>query len=228
MRLAHHVLHVLLLIELTLLLGGSILVLLVLGHEVVHVGLRLGELHLVHALTGVPVEERLAAEHAGELLGHALPRLLDGGGVADEGGRHLKPLGRDVTDRRLDVVRDPLNEVRRVLVDDVEHLLVDLLGGHAAAEEARGGEVAAVARSAAHIMFLASNCCWVSSGTVSARYCCEPRDVSGAKPTMKKWRRGNGTMFTASLRRSQFSWPGKRSEQVVPAMAADTRWLRSP
>merc|ERR1711998_552282 len=33
------------------------------GHEVVHVGLGLGELHLVHALTGVPVEEGLAAEH---------------------------------------------------------------------------------------------------------------------------------------------------------------------
>merc|ERR1712098_729324 len=31
--------------------------------------------------------------------------------------------------------------------------------------------------SAAHIMFFASNVCCVSSGTVSARYCCEPRDV---------------------------------------------------
>jgi len=31
--------------------------------------------------------------------------------------------------------------------------------------------------SAAHIMFLASNCCWVNSGTVRARYCWEPRDV---------------------------------------------------
>jgi hypothetical protein len=53
---------------LALLLGGGVLVLLVLGHEVVHVGLGLGELHLVHALTGVPVEEGLAAEHGGELL----------------------------------------------------------------------------------------------------------------------------------------------------------------
>ena len=35
-------------------------------------------------------------------------------------------------------------------------------------------------------------------------------------------------MFTASLRRSQFSWPGKRRQHVVPQMAADTRWLRSP
>ena len=61
--------------------------------------------------------------------------------------------------------------------------------------------------SHAAIMFLASNICWVSSGTVSARYCCDPRDVNGAKPGMKKWRRGNGTMFTANLRRSAFNWP---------------------
>ena len=47
--------------------------------------------------------------------------------------------------------------------------------------------------TAAHIMFLASNICCVSSGTVNARYCCEPREVSGAKPFMKKWRRGKGT-----------------------------------
>merc|ERR1719174_938801 len=82
--------------------------------------------------------------------------------------------------------------------------------------------------SAAHIMFFASNICCVSSGTVSARYCCEPRDVSGEKPIMKKWRRGNGIMFTASLRRSQLSWPGKRRQHVVADITAATRWLRSP
>merc|ERR1711939_94969 len=77
-------------------------------------------------------------------------------------------------------------------------------------------------------MFLASNICCVSSGTVSERYCCEPRDVSGAKPGMKKCRRGKGTMFTASLRRSALSWPGKRRHVVTPDMQAETRWLRSP
>ena len=55
-------------------------------------------------------------------------------------------LGRDVANGRLDVVGDPLDEVGRVLVLDVEHLLVDFLGRHAAAEERGRGEVAAVAR----------------------------------------------------------------------------------
>merc|ERR1711959_482435 len=82
--------------------------------------------------------------------------------------------------------------------------------------------------SEAHIMFLASNICWVSSGTVSALYCCDPREVRGAKPIMKKWRRGKGMRFTASLRRSELSCPGKRMQVVTPDIAAETRWLRSP
>ena len=75
-----------------------------------------------------PVEEGLSPEHGRELLRHALPHLLDGGGVADEGGGHLEPLRRDVADGGLDVVGDPLHEVRRVLVDDVQHLCVVFRG----------------------------------------------------------------------------------------------------
>mmetsp|Transcript_23209 Transcript_23209/g.62912 ORF Transcript_23209/g.62912 Transcript_23209/m.62912 type:complete len:295 (-) Transcript_23209:355-1239(-) len=139
------VLLALLLIELALLLSGGILVLLVLGHEIVEVGLGLGELHLVHALAGVPVEEGLAAEHGGELLRDALHNLLHAGGVANEGDGHLEALGGDVADGGLDVVGDPLDEVGRVLVLHVEHLLVHLLGRHAATEDGGGGQVAAVA-----------------------------------------------------------------------------------
>ena len=43
-----------------------------------------------------------------------------------------------------DVVRNPLDEVGGVLVLDVEHLLVNLLHGHAAAEHGGNGEVAPV------------------------------------------------------------------------------------
>ena len=41
---------------------------------------------------------------------------LDGRRVAKEGDRHLEALRRDVADGRLDVVRDPLDEVAAVLV----------------------------------------------------------------------------------------------------------------
>ena len=97
-----------------------------LSHQVVHVGLGLGELHLVHALPSVPVEEGLAPEHGGELLGDPLEQLLDGGGVADEGGGHLEAPWWDVADSSLDIVGDPLDEVAAVLVLDVQHLLVHL------------------------------------------------------------------------------------------------------
>jgi len=55
-------------------------------------------------------------------------------------------------------------------------------------------------------MFFESNICWVSSATERLRYDDEPRAVRGAKPTMKKWRRGKGIMLTASLRRSALSY----------------------
>merc|ERR1712005_97725 len=58
----------------------------------------------------------------------------------------LRPLGGDVANRGLDVVGDPLHKVGGVLVLDVEHLLVDLLGGHAATEEGGASEVATVTR----------------------------------------------------------------------------------
>ena len=141
-----HVELTLLLIKLTLLLSGGVLVLLVLGDKVVHVGLGLGELHLVHTLTSVPVKEGLAAEHTGEVLSDTLEHLLDGGGVTEEGNSHLQTLRRDVADGGLDVVGDPLNEVRGVLVLHVEHLLVNLLGGHAATEHGTGGQVTSVTR----------------------------------------------------------------------------------
>ena len=103
------------------------------------------ELHLIHALSGVPVQESLATEHGSELLADAFEQLLDGCAVADEGGRHLEPTGRDVTHGRLDVVGDPFDEIGAVLVLHIEHLLVDLLHGHAATEHGGDGEVAAVA-----------------------------------------------------------------------------------
>ena len=138
------ILAFLLLVKFAFLLSGGILVLLVLRDQVVHVGLGFSELHLIHALTSVPMQESLATEHGSELLRDALEQLLDGGGVADEGGGHLQATGRDVAHGGLDVVGDPFHEVAAVLVLDVQHLLIHLLHGHAATEHGSHREVAAV------------------------------------------------------------------------------------
>ncbi|KFO77856.1 hypothetical protein N303_10591, partial [Cuculus canorus] len=114
--------------------------------QVIHVALGFGELHLVHPLARVPVEEGFAAEHGRELLRDAFEELLDGCAVANEGGRHLQAPGRDVTDSHLDIVWDPLHKVGAVLALDGQHLLIHLLHGHAAPEDGGHSEVAAMAR----------------------------------------------------------------------------------
>merc|ERR1719353_2865531 len=82
-RLRLHVVLTFLLVELTLFLSRRVLVLLVLGHQVVHVALRFREFHFIHALARVPVQERLAAEHSSKLFGNPFEHLLNSGRVAD-------------------------------------------------------------------------------------------------------------------------------------------------
>jgi hypothetical protein len=111
-----------------LILSSGILILLIFGDEIIHVGFSFSEFHLVHALTGVPMEEGLSSEHSSELFSNSLEHLLDSSGVSEEGDGHLESLGGDIADGGFDVVGNPLNEVRGVLVLDVEHLFVDFFG----------------------------------------------------------------------------------------------------
>ena len=131
--------------SLALLIGGGVLVLLVLRHQIVHVGLGLSEFHLVHALASVPMQESLATEHSSELFAHTLEQLLDGRRVANESGAHLQTSWRDIANGGLHVVGDPFNEVRGVLVLYVQHLLVHFFHGHAATENGGYGQITAVA-----------------------------------------------------------------------------------
>merc|ERR1719199_1326789 len=142
------------LVHLLLVFGGSILILLILRDKIVHVGFSFSELHLVHTFTGVPMEEGLSSEHAGELFTNSLKHLLDGGGVTEEGNGHLESLWWDIANGGFDVVWDPLNEVRGVLVLDVEELLIDFLGGHSSSEHGGGGEISTVSwvGSAHHVL----------------------------------------------------------------------------
>ena len=99
------------------------------------------------------MEESLSSEHGGELFSNSLEHLLDSGGVTKEGNGHLESLWWDIANSGFDVVWDPFDEVRGVLVLDVEHLLVNFLGGHSSSEHGGGGEVSSVSwvRSAHHV-----------------------------------------------------------------------------
>merc|ERR1712151_144782 len=141
-------------VEFTFFFGGGILVLLVFRDQIVHARFGFGEFHFVHTLTSVPVEESLSSEHGGELFTDTLEEFLDGGGVTNEGSGHLQTTWWDITNSGLDVVWNPFNKVRGVLVLNVEHLLVDLLGGHSTSEHGGGSEISSVSwvRSAHHVL----------------------------------------------------------------------------
>ena len=134
----------------------GLLVLLVLGDQIVHVGLCLSELHLVHTLTSVPMQESLAPEHGSELVADTLEELLDRSAVSDESGGHLEAAWWDGAKGGLDVVWNPLDEVGSVLVLHVADLVLDLLHRHLTTVDGRAGEVASVAEVAGshHVLWV--------------------------------------------------------------------------
>ena len=79
------------------------------------VALRLGELHHVHALARVPVQERAALEHRRELRKRAREQLLHRGRVREARRRLRLAHGRHGAQRDRDVVRDPLYKLGRIL-----------------------------------------------------------------------------------------------------------------
>jgi len=70
------------------------------------------------------MQESLAPEHGSELITDTLEELLDGGGVTDERSGHLEALRRNRAESGLDVVGNPLNKVRGVLILDIAHLVL--------------------------------------------------------------------------------------------------------
>merc|ERR1712048_401578 len=110
--LGRHVILTLFFVELALLLRGGILVLLVLRHEIIHIRLCLCKLHLVHALSCVPVQEGFAPEHGREILCHAFEHLLNCRRISRESNSHLRSFRGNVTDARFDIIRNPFYEIR--------------------------------------------------------------------------------------------------------------------
>merc|ERR1712217_744298 len=83
----------------------GVLLVLVLGDQVADILVGLLELHLVHALALVPVEEGLALVHRAELGGQALEDALERGRVGHERERGLVVRGRALNHAGLLVVR---------------------------------------------------------------------------------------------------------------------------
>ena len=91
------------------------------------------------------MQESFSAEHSSKLFGNSLEDFLNGSRISNKGGGHFEAARRNVANSCLDIVGDPFNKVRAVLVLDVQHLFVNFLHGHAASENGCNGQVAAMA-----------------------------------------------------------------------------------
>ena len=140
-------------IEFTFFFGSSILILLIFGYKIVHVGFSFSEFHFVHTFTSIPMEESLSSEHSSKLFGDSLEHFLDSSGVTNESNRHLKTFWRNITDCGFNVVWNPFNEIWRVFVLDVKHLFINLFGGHSSSEHSGGSKISSVSwvRSTHHV-----------------------------------------------------------------------------
>jgi hypothetical protein len=85
------------------------------------------------------VEESFSSEHGGELFSDSLEHFLDCSWVTEESDGHFQTFGGDIANRWFDIVGDPFDEIRWVFVLDVQHLFVNLFGGHSSSEKSWGG-----------------------------------------------------------------------------------------
>merc|ERR1712129_695277 len=79
-----------LLVEIFFVLDTGFLVLLVFGHQIVHVALGFSEFHFVHTFASIPMQESFPSEHGSKLLANTLEQFLNGSRVSDEGGSHFQ------------------------------------------------------------------------------------------------------------------------------------------
>merc|ERR1711998_48019 len=113
----------------------------------------------VNSISSIPspvyqCKKGLAPEHGSKLLSYTLPYLLNSGSITNESNSHLETLGRNVTNGSLDIIRNPFDEVRRVLIHNVKHLLINLLGRHSTPEHVGTSQVSTMSwiSSAHHVL----------------------------------------------------------------------------
>merc|ERR1719461_2684521 len=78
---------------------SCILILLILADQIIHVTLSLGELHLIHTFTSIPVQKCFSSKHGRKLLSNALKHILNSSRISNKRRCHLQSFWRYITHR---------------------------------------------------------------------------------------------------------------------------------
>merc|ERR1712156_443136 len=84
-------------IKFTFFLSCGILILLIFGYQIIHVGFSFSEFHFVHSFTSVPMQESFSSEHGCELFSNSFEHFLDSSGVTNESACHFQTFWRNIT-----------------------------------------------------------------------------------------------------------------------------------
>ena len=207
-----------------------VLVHLMLADQVLHCRLCFSELHFLHPLVHVPVQEGLPSEHCWEVVVHDLKKLLHRGGIGQIGPMDIEAFRRDITNRRMNVPWypiSPINKVWGIPVLNAENLLIYFLGRHPSPKQESTGYVSTMEGiGPAHpVLPLKQFSGHISQGKRSELNWL--RLDKGTIPAMKKCRFGKGMELTHTFLRLVFSWPGNLVEAVIPHMAVETNEFKS-
>lgn len=94
------------------------------------------------------MDECLSLKHVRELSRDSLKYLLDGSRVGDKCAGDRFSFGRHITNRVIDIIGDPRNELVRLSGLHIGHLLVDVLRWDCPAEDAISSQVFTLTRIA--------------------------------------------------------------------------------
>ena len=80
-------------------------------------------------------------KHGSELFRDALEQFLNGSGITNKGCGHFESTRRNVTNCSFDIIGDPFNKVGRILILNIEHLLIHFFHRHASTENSSNGQI---------------------------------------------------------------------------------------
>ena len=172
--------------------SGCILILLIFSDKIVHIRFSFCEFHLIHTFTCVPMKKCFSSEHGCELFTDSFKHFLNCCRVTDESNGHFKTFRWNITNRRFNVIRNPLNEIRGVFVLNIKHLFIYFFRWHSTSEHSGCSKISSMSwvRSTHHILGVEHLLgeFWYCEGSIDLRSSgCKWSETSHEKFESREW-----------------------------------------